>query len=175
MCVRVCVCARARACARGTDNIFDSWGRQEGVAFLLPFMKKRIVKLDLADFSVLLTKRCMLFADLKTDGATQLCTDMGGGCMLFVLNSDEWTGPNSVYLAGWRGNAQLTLFVSKLEAQALSHKVLGTKTPAAVFLAVVYARCCVCTLRKAVRHTLSGLTGRRRGLGMCAKSRAGRH
>jgi len=44
-----------------------------------------------------------------------------------MLNSDEWTGSNSVYLAGWRGTQQLTLFVSKLEAQALSHKVIGTK------------------------------------------------
>lgn len=95
-------------------------------------MTKRILKLDLVDFSVLLTKRCMLFSDLKTPGAAQLCSDMGGGCMLFVLNSEEWTGSNSVYLAGWRGNAQLTLFVSKLEAQALSHKVLGTKTDAKV-------------------------------------------
>ena len=99
---------------------------------MLPWMTKRILKLDLVDFSVLLTKRCMLFSDLKTPGAAQLCSDMGGGCMLFVLNSEEWTGSNSVYLAGWRGNAQLTLFVSKLEAQALSHKVLGTKTDAKV-------------------------------------------
>ena len=75
---------------------------------------------------MLLTKRCMLFADLKTPGAAQQAADMGGGCMLFMLNSEEWTGANSVYLAGWRGTAQLTLFVSKLETQALSHKVLGT-------------------------------------------------
>jgi hypothetical protein len=64
--------------------------------------------------------------DLKTPGAAQQAADMGGGSMLFVLSSEEWTGANSVYLSGWRGTAQLTLFVSKVEAQALSHKVLGT-------------------------------------------------
>lgn len=109
------------------NETFDYRLRQEGVAYLLPWLTKRIVKLDLADFSVLLTKRCMLFSDLKTEGASQAVADMGGGCMLFMLKSDEWTGSNSVYLAGWRGTQQLTLFVSKLEAQALSHKVLGTK------------------------------------------------
>jgi hypothetical protein len=108
------------------NDIFDYRLRQEGVAYILPHMSKRVVKLDLVDFRVLLTKRCMLFADLQTPGATQLCAEMGGGCILFVLNSDIWTGANSVFLSGWRGSLQLTLFVSKLEVQALSHKVLGT-------------------------------------------------
>ena len=51
---------------------------------------------------------------------------MGGGCVLFVLNSEQYTEANSIYLAGWRGSQQLTLFVSKVEVMALSHKVLGT-------------------------------------------------
>lgn len=110
------------------NETFDYRLRQEGVAYLLPWLTKRMLKLDLVDFGVLLTKRCMLFSDLKTPGAAQLCGDMGGGCMLFTLNSDVHTGANSVYLAGWRGTQQLTLFVSKMEAQALSHKVLGTSS-----------------------------------------------
>ncbi len=99
---------------------------QEGVPFLLPFLTKRVVRLDLPDFAILLTKRCMLFADLKTPGAVDVCAQMGGGCMLFLLNSEVWTGQNSVFLSGWRGTQQLTLFVSKMEALALSHKILGT-------------------------------------------------
>jgi len=132
------------------NETFDYRLRQEGVAYLLPWLTKRVVKLDLSDFSVLLTKRCMLFLDLKTEGASQACEGMGGGCMLFILNSDEWTGSNSVYLAGWRGTQQLTLFVSKLEAQALSHKVIGTKSEeqvcvsfACVFGLCVFGECVV--------------------------------
>jgi len=106
--------------------LLDTGTLQEGVPFLLPFLTKRVVRLDLPDFAILLTKRCMLFADLKTPGAVDVCAQMGGGCMLFLLNSEVWTGQNSVYLSGWRGTQQLTLFVSKMEALALSHKILGT-------------------------------------------------
>ena len=108
------------------NDIFDFRLRQEGVSFVLPHMTKRVLRLDMVDFQVLLTQRCMLFANLKTAGAAQACEDMGGGCVLFVLNSEQYTEANSIYLAGWRGSQQLTLFVSKVEVMALSHKVLGT-------------------------------------------------
>ena len=48
------------------NDIFDFRLRQEGVSFVLPHMTKRVLRLDIVDFEVLLTQRCMLFANLKS-------------------------------------------------------------------------------------------------------------
>mmetsp|Transcript_11781 Transcript_11781/g.27657 ORF Transcript_11781/g.27657 Transcript_11781/m.27657 type:complete len:194 (+) Transcript_11781:335-916(+) len=111
------------------NEVFDYRLRQEGVPFLLPFMTKRVLKVNKEDFITLITKRAMPMADLATPQAKADCAAMDGGCLLFVLDTPEYQGSRSVFMAGWRGTQQLTLFVSKMEIQALSHKFKLDKLP----------------------------------------------
>jgi hypothetical protein len=104
------------------NETFDYRLRQEGVPFLLPYMTKRVLKVGLEDFKTLIGKRALPMTDLKTPSAKAECAAMASGCVLFLLDSPEYQGTRSVFMAGWRGTAQLTLFVSKMEIQALSHK-----------------------------------------------------
>ncbi|KAJ1466169.1 hypothetical protein T484DRAFT_1862442 [Baffinella frigidus] len=51
------------------NEVFDYRLRQEGVPFLLPFMTKRVLKVNKEDFITLITKRAMPMADLATPQA----------------------------------------------------------------------------------------------------------
>ncbi len=115
------------------NGIFEYRLRQEGVPFLLPYMTKRVVKMNMVDFTTLLHKGALLMDNLTNEQAKTELKEMVGGCVLLLLDDSEnkQSIENSVFMSGWRGNMQLTLFVSKFEQQALMHAYPKVEVPQA--------------------------------------------